>query len=94
MSGLTPRLNRLAEAQLQPGQKMILMLDGHSAPRNPDGSKKTLQEIWDTVPEWLPPMARKDVEAGFSVAVASPMLSHHNISPEELLGCELWSKVH
>ena len=66
---------------------VILMLDGHSAPRNEDGTRKSLREIRDTVPEWMPPMVRRDVEAGYSVAVAAHFTSVHNLSPEQLLGC-------
>lgn len=67
--------------------EVILLLDGHSAPLNEDGTKKTLQEISDTFPEWAPPMVRRNIEAGFSTAVAAHATRRHNLTPEKLLGC-------
>lgn len=75
-------------AQVEPGRPVVLLLNGHSAPRNPDGTKKPLAEIWETFPEWAPPMAQRDVAAGFSVAVSVRMMRAHDMTPEQLLAAK------
>lgn len=68
---------------------VILLLDGHSAPLNKDGTKKPLAEIFATAPDWMPAMVQRNVEAGFSTAVSQWATGRHGdaLSMEKLLGC-------
>ncbi len=47
----------------------ILMISGHAAPPNPDGTPMTPSQARETYLEWAPDMARTDWSAGFSVAM-------------------------
>ena len=67
--------------------EVILLLNGHSAPLNADGSKKPQQEIWDTAGEWMPPMIQQDIAAGFLVAVSGRMLKHAGVTIQQAVGC-------
>ncbi len=47
----------------------ILMISGHAAPRNPNGTPMTPMQAHRTFLDWAPDMARRDWSAGFSVAM-------------------------
>ena len=47
----------------------ILMISGHAAPPNPDGTPMTPTQAYETYLEWAPEMARRDWSEGFNVAM-------------------------
>ena len=63
----TGYVSRWAQREEMDGRG-ILMINGHAAPRMPDGSKMPQAEIGRTYHEWAPPMVAEDIAEDFDVA--------------------------
>jgi len=68
-----------------PDREVLLMISGHSAPPNPDGTPKTLTQIAATYHEWAPPMVRRNLKHGFASAVSVRRLRAQGITIEQLV---------
>lgn len=80
---IIPKHDRWDRPELYP--KITTLLDGHSAPRNSDGTKRELHWIHEHAHEWAPPMLQQDLQAGYDCCMFMFPIILNEMTLEELV---------